>query len=93
MTYREFPNWDSTFIVVHSTGSGVMEDPSVDQGPVFGSNSREWADERAKELKAQDNTPEEIESTWCRNYYSVNVNTLTEMGKYLYEQFAEKFDK
>ena len=72
-------------------GFGVMEAPYTDVRVVYETNNQEEAESKAKELFHLDNTPEEIQSTWCNNTYIVIVNTTTEEGKMLLEEFHEKF--
>ena len=74
-------------------GFGVMEAPYTDVRIVYETNSQAEAEAKAKELFHLNNTPEEIQSTWCNNTYLVIVNTTTEDGKRLLEEFHEKFKK
>lgn len=72
-------------------GFGVMEAPYTDVRIVYETNSQAEAEAKAKELFHLNNTPEEIQSTWCNNTYLVIVNTTTEDGKRLLQEFNEKF--
>ena len=90
MQYREILS-DKTFIVMQQKGFGVMEAPYTDVRIVYETNSQAEAEAKAKELFHLNNTPEEIQSTWCNNTYLVIINTTTEDGKRLLEEFHEKF--
>ena len=88
MQYRKILS-DKTFIVMQQKGFGVMEAPCTDVRIVYGTNSQAEAEAKAKELFHLNNTPEEIQSTWCNNTYLVIVNTTTEDGKRLLEEFKK----
>jgi len=93
MTYKDYDGFTKTYVVVYVTGTGVMEDNFIDHDVVFETDDKGEADSKAEELKIQNNSPVDIESTWYRNRYHVNINTLSEGGKKLYEKFKSDFDE
>lgn len=93
MTYQDYEGFTKTYVVVYVTGTGVMEDNFVDHNVVFETDNKTEAEQKAEELKIQNNSPVDIESTWYSNRYHVNVNTLSEMGKKLLEKFQSDFDE
>jgi predicted transcriptional regulator len=93
MTYAEYKGFKKTYVVVYVTGTGVMEDNFIDHDVVFESNDKGEADEKAKELTMKNNSIAEIESTWYRNRYQVNINTLSKKGKELLKKFENDFDE
>tara|TARA_R100000655_G_C2889622_1_gene176834 strand:+ start:170 stop:538 length:369 start_codon:yes stop_codon:yes gene_type:complete len=93
MTYKDYEGFTKTYVVVYVTGTGVMEDNFIDHSVVFQTDDKREAEIKAEELKIQNNSPVEIESTWYRNRYHVNVNILSKGGKRLYEKFKCDFDE
>jgi hypothetical protein len=93
MTYKDYKGFTKAYVIVYVTGTGVMEDSFIDHCVVFETDNKIEADKKAKELKIQNNSPAEIESTWYRNRYHVNINTLSDMGKELSKKFQNEFDE
>lgn len=93
MRYSEYKNCTKVYVVVHNTGSGVMEDPYIEHEVVYETDFLKEAETRASELKLKHNSEAEIESTWCSNTYHINVNTLSDKGKKLKEVASKKFDE
>ena len=93
MTYKDYKGFTKTYVVVYVTGTGVMEDNFIEHDVVFETDNKEEADKKAEELKTYNNSPADIESTWYRNRYHVNVNTLSEGGKKLGEKFKNDFNE
>ena len=92
MEYREYPS-DKTYIVVHKTGFGVMENPYTEKEVAYESNSLKDAKDKANELERQNNTEENIKSSWIYNTYWININTTTPEGKKLLKKFGKEFDR
>ncbi|MFA7708159.1 MAG: hypothetical protein WCX73_04365 [Candidatus Pacearchaeota archaeon] len=93
MNYKDYEGFTKTYVIVYVTGTGVMEDNFIDHNVVFETNDKEEADKKAEELKVQNNSPANIASTWYSNRYHVNINTLSENGKKLLEEFESDFDE
>jgi len=93
MKYMEYNGFTKTYVVIHSTGTGVVEDQFIDHHVVYETDNIDEAKEKANELTKQNNTAEEIESTWYSNNYFVNVNILSKKGKELLKEFNYKFDE
>lgn len=91
--YKEFPESEFTYVVIHSTGYGVQEYPTTDVGLVYGSDDLQEAINEASKLSILNSTEEEIKSSWRFNHYNVAVNTSTKAGKVLHEEFCYQFDK
>jgi hypothetical protein len=91
MNYKDYNGFLKPFIVEHYNGTGVMEDPYMPKKVVGEFDVKEDAEKYAKELFNENNTPEEIKSTWCNNTYWVNVNTLSKKGKQLLSEFEKGF--
>lgn len=81
MLYRDFPESDKTYIVMHKTGFGVMESPYYDKEIVYETNDSGKAHTIAEYLTETNNTTEEIKSSWTPNTYWVYLNTATPCGK------------
>lgn len=92
MNYQKFDS-DKAFIVMQKKGTGVMEDPYLDVGIVFETNSKDEAYLKADELFHANNSPEAIKSTWCQNTYWVIANTNTEIGNKLLNDFTNEHEK
>ena len=85
MTFKEHKE-QKTYVVVHYTGTGVVEDPHV-EGKVCGSfDLREDAEKLSNTL----NLPFKGDS-WSGNHFSIHTNTLTEEGKKLSAKFSAAF--
>jgi hypothetical protein len=93
MRYSEYKNYTKVYVVVHNTGTGVMEDPYIEHEVVYETDFLEEAEAKASELKLKHNSKAEIESTWCSNTYHINVNILSDKGKELKEKFSKEFDE
>lgn len=93
MTYKDYDGFTKTYVVVYVTGTGVMEDNFIDHDVVFETDDKGEADSKAEELKIQNNSPADIKSTWYRNRYHVNINTLSDGGKKLYEKFKSDYNE
>lgn len=91
MTYKEYPNCTKTFVVVHKTGFGVQEAPYIEKEVVFESDDEQIAQTEADRLTKENNEPDC--GSWKENTYWINVNTLTEQGKKLIEEFHSQFDE
>lgn len=91
-TYREFPDNEFTYHILHKTGHGVMENQYKDEGYVYATNDLELAQKRCKDFEIATNTQSEIEEGWCNNTYWIVINTLTEAGKDHFEQFKKQDD-
>jgi hypothetical protein len=93
MKYKDYEGFTKTYVIVYVTGTGCMEDNFIDHDVVFETDNKDEAESKANELKIHNNSPADIESTWYRNRYHVNINTLSEMGKKLLEEFRNDFNK
>jgi len=93
MRYENYPDRTKTFIVMQCSGFGVMEAPYEDVGIVYETDIEIDAYAKASELREKNNTSEQIQSSWVPNTYWIHVNTCTEKGKLLYEQFKKEADK
>lgn len=92
MEYRKYTS-NKTYIVVHKTGFGVMENPYVEKEVVYESNSLKDAEKKAKELEIQNNSAEDIKSSWVSNTYWININTTTKQGEKLLAKFGKEFEE
>lgn len=93
MKYKQYPNCTKTFVVVRNTGFGVMESPYEEHEVVFEHDDLDVAKAESKSLTERNNTPEQIKSSWIPNTYQINVNTLSESGKKLEQEFDKDFDE
>lgn len=91
-TFKEYPN-KKTFVIVHYTGTGVMEDPSVMREIVFDTDDKQEAEDKAHRLYLDNNSLGQIQSTWTDNHYHIHTNPLTEEGKRLETEFRKQFDE
>jgi len=91
MNYAEYEGFSKPYIVQHNTGTGVMEDPYKPKKVVGEFDTKEEAESFANKLFKENNTPEQIKSTWFNNTYWVNVNTSSDEGKELFEKLREGF--
>jgi hypothetical protein len=89
MNYKDYKGCFKTYVVVHNTGFGTMEANFVEHDVVYETDDYGDATSKALEFKIQNNTPSEIQSSWCNNTYHVNVNTLSEQGNVLFERFSQ----
>lgn len=64
MKYSEYENCTKVYVVVHNTGSGVIEDPYIEHEVVFETDFFGEAKAKALELRLKYNSKAEIESTW-----------------------------
>jgi len=92
ITYKEYPTHTKTYVVVHYTGNGVMEDRFVEHEVVYETNNKKDAEQKAKELTIKHNTKKEIKSTWKSHTYMVHVNTSSKKGNKLYDEWSIKFN-
>ena len=90
MTYKEYIGLTKTYVVVYVTGLGIMEDNFIEHNVVFETDDECEANKKAQELTKQNNTIDEINSTWYRNRFHVNINTSTKKGKVLLNEFRNK---
>ena len=86
MVYREYPWLNKTFVVIHTTGFGLMESPLEEHGVVWASNTLEEAHTKGKELYP----PNPADKGWDYNGYIVAVNTSTNNGKMLLENLHKQ---
>jgi hypothetical protein len=86
MTYKEYPWSDKTYLVVHTTGCGVVESPIEEREIVFGTNDQNEALIKGRELYPRDG------SGWDYHNFTIHVNISTEEGKRLYKEFEEKMN-
>lgn len=93
MTYAEYIGFSKPYVVQHYTGTGVTEDPYEPKEVVGEFDTKEEAEGFAKKLFNENNTPEQIKSTWCDNTYWVNVNILSDKGKQLLSEFRKGFKR
>ena len=91
MTYDNYEGYSKPFIVQHNTGTGVMEDNYILREVAGEFDTKEDAEKFADKLFKENNTLEQIKSTWCDNTYCVNVNTLSEKGKQLLADLKKGF--
>lgn len=84
------PQFTKTYLIQHVTGTGVMEDQFWFREIVSEHDTEEEADRAALQLKYDNNTAEEILSTWYQNSYWVKINTCTEEGKTLEEKHDQE---
>ncbi len=91
MTYKNYPGYSKTYILVHNTGFGVMEAPYEEKEIVFEANTLEEAQAEAKRLTDLNNPGND--TSWKENTYHININTLTDKGKELLNDFHIKVDQ
>jgi hypothetical protein len=84
--YKEYPWSNKTYLVVHTTGCGVMESPIEEREIVFGTNDENEALSKGRELYPRDG------SGWDYDNFTIHVNTSTEEGKRLYQEFEAKMN-
>lgn len=92
MKFREYPD-RNTYVIVHYTGNGVVEDPYTNEVDIQSFEDGEEALEKVKELHLAANTKEQLESSWLSNRYGIIINTITDKGKELYTAWSKEFDK
>lgn len=92
MTYRPYPDLLTTYVIVRTTGNGVVEDPYISHEAQEGSDDLLEATTKAGDLTRWNNSPEQLKSTWLSVRYLVEINTATEKGKELEEDFAKRFE-
>jgi len=92
MRYKDYNGYTKTYVIVHVTGNGVIEDPFIDHSVVFETNNKNEANSKVKKLTLENNSIAEIESSWYNNRYHININTLSKNGANLYKQFNKEFD-
>lgn len=92
MQYKEYPEICNTYVVVHYTGNGVIEDRYVEHEVAYSTNNKKDANRKAKELEQQNNTKSELKSTWLSNTYMVHINSATPEGVKLYNAWSNKFN-
>ncbi len=93
MGFKEYHDIEHTFVIIHNTGCGVMESPIKRVGVVGSCETEEEAKLKCTELLVANNSLERVQSTWCENTYSYDINTCTELGKQLIAEFDLKFNK
>lgn len=91
MEYKEYSHIKDCYVVVHCTGNGVMEDRYVEQGIVYSSNDKKKCERKIKQLTKENNTPQQIKSTWLDNTYMLCINSSSEKGEMLYREWSKKF--
>lgn len=87
MGYKDYIGYTKTYVVCRNEGFGVMEAPYEEKEVVFETDDKDEAESMATKLKIENNTPEEIKSSWVPNTYRVNINTLSEEGAKMLLQF------
>lgn len=80
MEFKDCEGFKKQYVVQRYTGNGVVEDNYVDRELIKGFKSKEKAEEYAEKLFQENNTQEQIRSTWCSNRYKVVTNTLHPKG-------------
>lgn len=85
MTYKDYHGFIKAYVVVHNTGHGVMESNFVERDVVFETDDYEEAVSVSKQLEIKNNPEDSIRSGWPNNTYHINVNTLSEKGKLLFD--------
>lgn len=93
MEYKQYPNHTKAYIVVRMMGSGAQGDTFSEQEVCFETDDKIEAVAKIEELTIANNTPEEIKSSWKSNTFLMNINTCSEYGKKLEEDFSEIFEK
>lgn len=93
MRYKDYPDYEETYIIHHNTGYGVMESLRVEHGIVASCSTLEEANNICEELTRLNNSAEDIKSSWIENTYSININTCTDEGKKLLKEFHIQTDK
>lgn len=91
MEYKDYIGFTKTYVLVHNTGTGIMEDNYVERDVVYETDDYKDAENKSLELKLKNNTKSQIESNWCNNTYQINVNTLSDYGKKLCKEFVDNF--
>lgn len=92
MQYKDYEGYSKTYVLVHNTGFGVMEDNYIEHDVVYETDDYEDAQNKALEFKIKNNKPEDIQSSWCYNTYHINVNTLSNKGQELLSSYKDYFD-
>jgi len=93
MKYKNYEGYTKTYILVHNTGTGTMEDNYMEHEVVYETDDYDDAENKALELKLKNNPKKDIESSWCNNTYHININTLTDKGKRLLSDFKVRADE
>lgn len=93
MKYTDYHGWTKPYVIVHNTGFGVMEAPFIEHEVVAEANTWEEAVKMANKLKVNNNSAEDIRSSWVPNTYHINVNTNCDEGKALLVEFEKEVDK
>lgn len=95
MEYKDFPGYGKPFIVQHCTGFGVMESPFqyAEQDIVGWFDTKEEAEAFSKMMTEKNNPSADRKSSWCNNTYHIHINTLSERGKELLNQFYIQWDE
>lgn len=92
MEYRNYKGFTKIYIVVYVTGTGVMEDKFIEHDVVFETDDKDEAYAKANELEIHNNSLDDIKSTWYNNRYHVKINTLSETGNKLLNNFKSEFN-
>lgn len=92
MRYKDYEGFTKTYIIVHNIGFGTPEDNYEEVAPVAEADTYAEAAKIANNLKGENNPPEDLQSSWCYNTYHININTLTDDGKELLEEFYKESD-
>lgn len=92
MTYKEYPDLSTTYVIIRVTGNGVVEDPFITHEAINGSEDLVKAQSMAASLIQRHNTEEALNSTWLAVRYRVGVNTCTPKGKELLASFEQQFN-
>lgn len=93
MRYKDYEGYTKPYIIVHNTGFGVMEDNYVEHEVVAEADTYLEATRIAKQFERENNTTEEIQSSWIPNTYHINVNTNCKDGQILLKEWEKESDK
>jgi len=85
MDFKEEIKYDKTYLIVHEQGY----DEFSEIGIVGAFDTKQEADAECKRLWLENNSEEERRSTWTNNHYSIRINSATEDGKKLTDNFGK----
>lgn len=75
---------------MHVEGTGVMEDPNIEKGIIYETNSLAQVQKQALIFFNSFNSKETIKNGWARHHFDLYVNSLSKKGERLYKEYQEK---
>lgn len=93
MKYKDYEGFTKPYVIVHNTGFGVMEAPYQEHEIVGEADTYLEAQRLSKQFERENNTRDEIRSSWIPNTYHINVNTNCIEGQFLLKEIEKEADK